>query len=359
MMVRTYIIYNLTLFFTIIFSIWVTHSKNKSSEYIARILVFFSVAIPAYIRKGIGTDYPGYVHLYQRYRHLDDDHELGFKILAKLCWLFDATPHTFIAILAIIPLALIVFYVPKRHYDYFVPTYILTSYLKIIAVSRQEVAIAFAICGIIALEKKYGTIKYLLNSTMACLFHSSSIFYYPILLLKKVEIGPRSIMVLLIIVFTLTLGANVIDWIVTNPMFLASKYSKYLGNDYYFRDTELGSGLGVIANLILPILFLIFYKRSSKYVNNANFICWLTLCFLASYLMSTQTYIFTRLIDVFRFIPAFIAYPTCKAISKRHPFIIFLGFMFMYFVIFNKAVTEAQVSLHRGLGISPFYTIFD
>ena len=359
MMERTYIIYNLVIFFTIVFSFWVAHSRRKRSEYLARILLFLSVAVPAYVREGIGTDYSGYTSLYKMYHHFDDDHEFGFQLLAKLCWYFNASPHTFIAVLSIIPLALIVFYVPKRHYDYFVPTYVLTSYLKIISVSRQEVAIAFAICGIIALERKYGTVKYLINATMSFMFHSSSILYYPILLLRKVKIGPRSIIVMLIIVFLITLGANVIDWIVTNPVFLSSKDSKYLGNDYYMRDTEIGSGLGIIANLILPVLFLILYKQSSKYLSNANFICWLTLCFLSSYLLSTQTYIFTRLIDVFRFVPAFIAYPTCKAISKRYPYFIFLGFLLMYAVIFEKAIAEAQISLHHGLGISPFKTIFD
>lgn len=358
-MTRTYIVYNLILLFTILFSICVAHAKTKGSEYLARTLLFLSVGIPAFIRQGIGTDYPYYAQLYRMYRHFEDDHELGFQLLAKLFWYFDASPHTFVVSLSIITLFLVVYFVPKKNYEFFIIIYFLTSYIKTISVGRQDVSIAIMICGIFALEKKYGTIKYIVASTLATLFHASSFLYYPVLLLRKVHIGPKTIIVMLICVCSLILSANIIDWLTSNPLFLSSKYSQYLDLEYYMKGGMIGTGLGVMANLILPICFLFFFKHTSKYVYDANFIGWLTLCFLASYLLSVQIYIFTRLVDVFRFVPPFIAYPTCKAISKKHPHLILFCFIILYTIIFEKTITEAQISLHRGLGVSPFITIFD
>lgn len=358
-MLRTYIIYNSILLLTILFSIAVTKSRNRTSEYIARTMLFLCQAIPVYIKKGIGTDYSGYKIMYRTMRRIDDGiHEAGFQFMARLVENLGGNYHVFIGLVGIIPLFLIAYFIPKQRYHYFAIIYFLSCYTAVLGVSRQQISVALIAVGTVYLSHNYGNIKYLITAGIASLFHTSAFLYFPVLLLKNIKIGPKSAMMFLIAVVLVGLSSSVFNVIFTNSLFLQSRFSVYLETDY-IREAKAGTGLGVLLNIIIPLLFLIFYNKSSKYTDSANFKCWLSLCFIFSYLLASQIHIFGRLMNVFQFVPALIVFPTCKAISSRRPGLILCGFAFLYIVFFERMIMISQSSLGSGLGISPFKCIFD
>lgn len=354
----TYLVYNLTLLFTVVFSLLVTRSKTGISEYGLRTLLFLSQAIPACIRKGIGTDYWNYIALYRLYLHSDDDHEIGFKLLAKILIIVDAHYQFFIVALTVLSIAPICYFIPKRHFSYFAIIYFFMSYLDIIGTSRQDIAVAIIVCGIISLYHKRGGFKYLIASSLSFLFHYSSIMYFPLVFLKNIRISSKVIHILLIIIVVVTAGAGVIEWIFNSSVFMDSPYGVYVASGYN-REANVGTGLGVLANMLVPLLFLIFYSRSSRYLSHAGFFGALALIFIGSYLLATQIHIFGRLVNIFLFVPAFLVYPTCKGISPRYSALVFCFFCLMYLILFEKSIMDSQISLGNGLGISPYSTIFD
>ena len=174
-MLFTYIIYNVILLFVLIFGYYVKVSSTKLSEYICRTIVFLSIVIPASIRKGIGTDYWSYVGLYQWYSTNSDEHEIGFQLLGKLMNFFGFSYQSFIASLAILAFAPVCYYVPKRNFYPFIVIYFFLLFLSCISTTRQAISIALVTCGIFALYKEKGTMKYLFCVVLAFFFHYSSI----------------------------------------------------------------------------------------------------------------------------------------------------------------------------------------
>ncbi len=357
-MLYTYIVYNSILFFTVFFSYCVEKSPNKVSERLSRLLLFISQALPACIREGIGTDYWNYVGLYKLYQVDNDDHEVGFQFLADVLIFFDAHYQWFIIALTVLALAPICFYVPKKHFSYFSITYFLLLYLDIIGSSRQDVSVGLIVCGICFLYQKKGSLKYLVCAALAFLMHYSSALYFSLVLLKKIKISAIPLYIILGVTLIVTSGASLFEMISQNEMFMDSPYGVYVGSQYD-REANVGSGLGIIANLLIAIIFIILYPRSSKHINNPGFFAILGILFIGSYILASQIHIFGRLLNIFIFVPAFLAYPTCKAIWSKFPRFIFCGFVFLYLVLFEKTIAISLSTLGNGLGITPYQTIFD
>lgn len=357
-MFYTYLVYNTILIFTVVFSILVEKSRDKLSEYGFRCLLFITQALPASLRFGIGTDYWNYVELYKLYHRTSDSHEIGFQALANLLIFFEAHYHIFIVVLSILAIAPICFYVPKKHFHYFIIIYFFMSYLDIIGASRQDISVAFVTCGIFVLYSYRGTLKYLIASFLAFLMHYSSFLYFPLIIFKNIILSTKKVYVLLVLTFVLTAGAGLIEWLFNSALFQDSPYGVYIGSKYV-SEAKVGSGLGILANLLIALLFLLLYHKSSRYIEHSGFFSVLALLFVGSYLLASQIHILGRLVNIFLFVPAFLAYPTCKAISSKYPSLIFLGFFFIYLLIFENSIANNQIALGSGLGISPYISIFD
>ena len=357
-MLYTYIVYNSILLFVVVFAYLLQKSSNRISEYGFRTLLFLTMAIPACIRRNVGTDYWNYVELYQLYSKSGDSHEIGFVWIGQFMNWLGFHYQFFIILLAVLAIVPICYYVPKRNCSSFIIIFFFLNYLDIMGTSRQQISIALITCGIFALYHNRGSIKYLFANVMAFLFHYSSALYVPLLFFKNIRITPRKAYISLACVVAATMGGGMIEWLFGSSLFLDSPYGVYVTSGYN-TEANVGSGLGIIANLLLPFLFILFFKRIYETIPNSGFLCILTLIFIGSYILASQIHIFGRLINVFCFVPAFIAYPTCKAISTRYRKLVFAGFFLIYLVLYEKTISISQISLGNGLGISPFSTIFD
>lgn len=358
-MLFTYIIYNVILLFVLIFGYYVKVSSTKLSEYICRTIVFLSIVIPASIRKGIGTDYWSYVGLYQWYSTNSDEHEIGFQLLGKLMNFFGFSYQSFIASLAILAFAPVCYYVPKRNFYPFIVIYFFLLFLSCISTTRQAISIALVTCGIFALYKEKGTMKYLFCVVLAFFFHYSSILYFPILLFKNIKFSNTNIYICLGIILMIMSRADFIDNLFASSIFQDSPYGVYATIGQYNREAEVGTGLGIILNLMLPCLFLMLNRKISKYYDHVGFFVFLTMLFVTSYFLASKVHILGRLMGCFIFLPAFLIHPVCKTLSlKYNNFLIFLFFI-IYLILYEKMIAVSQSSLGNGLGISPYTTIFD
>lgn len=358
-MLFTYLVYNTILLFVIVFGYFVKVSANRSSEYISRTIVFLSIVIPASIRKGIGTDYWAYIDLYNLYRNNTDDHEWGFQFLGVWLnsWGFD--PQVFISVLAILAFFPVCYIVPKKKFFPFIVVYFLIVFLNCISTSRQVIALGFIVCGIFLLYDKKGNLKYLFCAVLSVFIHYSSFIYFPLLFFRNIKFSKNSILLILGIIMALYFGGNIIDIIFNNELFLKSKYAVYATHSVYSQETVIGSGFGVLLNLIIPILFLLLSDKIRVKYKCVDFFIILTLCYIFIYSLALKIYIFGRLQQCFVFVPALLFIPVCETLFPKYKKIIMILFLLIYIVVFEYNIAINQLSLGSGLGVSPYTTIFD
>lgn len=358
-MLFTYIIYNVILLFVLIFGYLVKVSSTKISEYICRTVVFLSIVIPASIRKGIGTDYWSYVELYKWYSTNSGEHEIGFQLLVKFMNFLGFSYQSFIASLAILAFAPVCYYVPKRNFYPFIVFYFFLLFLSCMSTTRQAISIALVTCGIFALYKEKGTLKYLLCVVFAFFFHYSSVLYIPLLLFKNIKFSNTILYLCLGMILLIMSRADFIDSLFALSIIQDSPYGVYATIGQYNREAEVGTGLGIILNLLLPYLFLVLNRKISKNYDHVGFFVLLTMVFVASYFLASKVHIFGRLMGCFIFVPAFLIHSVCKAISLKYNKLLLFLFFAIYLIIYEKMIAVSQYSLGNGLGISPYTTIFD
>ena len=357
-MLFTYIVYNTILLFVLWFGYLVKISSTRHAEYFYRTIVFLSIVIPASIRKGIGTDYWAYVGLYDWYRTNSDEHEIVFQLLGKLMSTFGFSHQMFIAVLAILAFAPICYYVPKRKFYPFIVFYFFLLFPSCMSTSRQAIAVSLITCGLFALYKERGRLKYTLCAIIAFLIHFSSDLYFPLLFLKNIRLSVTKVYLFLGVILLAVSGTGLIDHLFSHPLFMDSTYGVYAEN-VYNREASVGTGLGIIANLIIPFLFLLLNRKISAGYSHVAFFAILDMLYIGSYLLAAKIHIFGRLMGCFAFVPAFLVDPVCKTLAPKYQKLILFLFFLIYLILYEKTITDSQVYLGSGLGISPYTTIFD
>lgn len=357
-MLFTYVVYNTILLLVLLFGYLVKVSSTRYIESFCRTIVFLSIVIPASIRKGIGTDYWAYVELYNWYKTNSDDHEIGFQILGKMMNLFGLDHQIFIAVLAIMTFAPVCYFVPKKKFYPFIVFYFFLLFPSCMSTSRQAIAVSFITCGLFALYEYRGRLKYTIYAIFAFLIHFSSVLYFPILFIKNIRLSTIKTYVVFFIMLLIVSGTGLVDRLFSHSLFLNSIYGVYASNGYN-REANIGSGLGVVASLIIPFLFLLLnYKMSNRYYNK-SFYSLLDILYIGSYLLAAKIHIFGRLIGCFAFVPAFLVDPVCKTLAPKYYKLFLFLFFLIYLILYEKSIMDNQIYLGSGLGISPYTTIFD
>ena len=309
-------------------------SSTRHAEYFYRTIVFLSIVIPASIRKGIGTDYWAYVGLYDWYRTNSDEHEIVFQLLGKFMSTFGLSHQMFIAVLAILAFAPICYYVPKRKFYPFIVFYFFLLFPSCMSTSRQAIAVSLITCGLFALYKERGRLKYMLCAILAFLIHFSSVLYFPLLLSKNIRLSATKTYLFLGVMLLAVSGTGLIDRLFSHPIFLDSTYGVYAENGYN-REANVGTGLGILANLIIPFLFLLLNRKISARYNHVALFSILDMLYIGSYLLAAKIHIFGRLLGCFAFVPAFLVDPVCKTLAPKYQKLILLLFFLIYLILYE------------------------
>lgn len=329
------------------------HSTDKKKEFCYRFLLFFTLWIPAAIRLDIGTDYVAYVDLYN---HLQpDDIEFGFYIICRfLNWLGAGSQWMF-AIIAFLTYVPVCFGIPKKGMCFSLFFFCCLLYLSTFSLIRQGAAVCLIwYASYTLMDRK--KIKYLALMLLAASLHYSAFLVLPFYFAWNKPLN-RTVAVILMLVGTIFIQYfNAIDLLFASEVFLDSHYGNYATGSFN-RETELGTGLGVVIRLLIPVCFFLLFPSLKKNVLGYGYIAYLNVAYVLAYILAVNIHIFNRIADLFSFVPIFTIGVVAVYARNKYKSIILLIIVVLNIALYYKTITSNDSSKYGGLGIYPYRNI--
>lgn len=351
----TYLIYNLVLFIGGGLVFLSQYAQVTGIKKLLYLISFLFVWLVSALRYNVGTDYPNYIYIFDNlylyeFGVLEPIYYLLNQVIVLLGinkqWLFITT--SFISTFFI--------YKTANYYNqkgWFILFYLLFLYLASLSIVRQLTAVSIIVYGVHHLLN-YNNKKFILSILFAAGFHYSAFFLAPMLLLTKIRLSWIGGIILFIGVIILIRQVNIIQGIFSNSFFENSKYAVYAINEYN-RESELGSGLGVLIQ-ILPAIILVLFSFSIQKLPNYSLVILTSIAFVASMLLTLDVYIFNRLMVVLSIYYMFVAVYIAES-NMSHKYILLVIISLGGVAMFEKTISIALFELNSGLGISPYQSV--
>jgi hypothetical protein len=136
---------------------------------------------------------------------------------------------------------------------------------------------------------------------------------------------------------------------------ISVRYASYAKHSSHGNQTRLGTGLGVIVNLILPVIVLLNSKKIQR-TKKGNFVLNMNCIYIAAYILALQIDIFTRIRESLIYIPLFSIGFLIDS-NKKYAKVLY-GFLFaVYIVFYIKNISISPVGSISS-GILPYRSIF-
>ncbi len=353
-MLESYVVYNLVLIFGAGFAFFAHWAEEKELRKFFYFLSFLVVWLSAGLRYNVGTDYPNYVYIFE---HLSE-YQIGILepwyyllnlVIAELGlsvqWVFIVT--SFIITLSIYVTA------TNYHRGWFILCFILVFYFPSLNLVRQITALSIMVYGVHYLLQGKDRI-FFLSLIAAIGFHYSVLLFLPLFFLRNIKVSPIILNILFVFTVVLLLEVNIIAFIFENSWFGNTKYATYVGSQFS-KESELRSGLGVILQVIMYVLFLLFFRIVKKQPRVA-IVGLLSIGYVGCMILTLNSYIFVRVLVVFMVSSLFIVGYISNSYSKlKQPLLVTI--MIANVVLFEHTIGIALFSLESGLGISPYQSI--
>lgn len=351
----TYLIYNLVLFIGGGLVFLSQYARVVELKKILYLISFLLVWLVSALRYNVGTDYPNYVYI------LDNLSLYEFGVLEPIYyWLNQAIIMLGLdkQWLFVITSFISTFFVYKtagyyRQKGWFILFYLLFLYLASLSIVRQLTAVSIMMYGIHHLLNNNNK-KFVLSMLFAVGFHYSAFFLAPMLLLKRLRISWVGGIVLFVGILVLITQVNIVKEIFSNSFFESSKYAVYAVNEYN-RESELGSGLGVLIQ-ILPAIMLILFSFSIQKLPNYSLVILASIAFIASMILTLDVYIFNRVMVVLSFFYVFVGVYIAES-NMKYKYILLVIMSLGGLAMFEKTISVALFELYSGLGISPYQSV--
>ncbi len=358
-MIETYLIYNLVLLFSVVFAYIAEHSVNAIVEKMARILSAITLILPVALRDfKVGTDTENYISVFQSGSNMFDHFEWGFLTLCNFLKTLGLDERSILWMMGILTFLPICMKLPKRFLSISIFFYVVTFYFTILSCSRQVMSLSFVFWALVALQsKQHPKLKYCILILFAFSIHTSAIIYLPLLFVYKFTFSPKSSLVILGMLVSVILTYDVIEMIWNIFLFLDSSYS-YYATSVYNRETELGSGYGVVIRFIIPCMFLLFSKRIYKQFEIIPLMGTLCIAYICSYLLGLQIHIFNRLVASFALVQFMLSCYIIQMLPGKIRIVFRLILIFLYLLIYEQGIAIGLRSLGSGAGISPYAFCF-
>ncbi|BAT35575.1 O-antigen polymerase [Escherichia albertii] len=355
-MLFTYASYLCILMFSTSVAFCYEHSKSNFKVFLWSVL-FLSLWVPAAIRFGVGADYFRYLSMVESVRLGYISTEIGFYFINYIVVWFDLNPQWSIAISSFIVIFLSLKAIPRNYFTISVFVLVCTFYLPSFSLVRQAIAIAF-----IAYAVKYyidGNKKnYIVFVLIGSLFHLSALLLLPIYFVARFRVRSSILFLgILIISLLLFLGSG-LNTLLNSELFLQSKYGYYATSDF-IQDAKIGSGIGVLIKMLLPLMFIINAKKILKTNQNLNILLWMSVgCVLAN-VCSMKIHIFNRLADTFLFVNFMVSSYIIASLEKNVIKQLYsMGIIIVFIVFYCRTIQANYNDDLGGIGISPYKTIF-
>lgn len=357
-MLTTFIVYNSIFIFAVFFAYFVENSEIKWQRSLCRCVLFLILWIPAAIRFDIGTDYKNYVDLFWGVKS-ELYLEWGFQFLFYTVRKLNLGVQAVFVISSFFIYFPVCFFLRRKYFTFTIVFYILILYLSSYSIIRQALVVSVSIWAMsLYLDGK--TLRSIFVVAFATLFHSSAFLILPLFLIAKIKLNRMLLLGLLFVGGFFLYKFNFIELIFGSDLFLDSSYGGY-ANSSFNTDAEVGSGLGILLNLILPILVILSRDRILTLNNRYLFLTNLVIIYAYAALLAANVHIFNRFLDTFRFVPVMMIFPLVQSFSKKLTKQLVLCFFLLtnIVIVFEKGVLANDKKTDSGTGASPYTTIFD
>ena len=320
-------------------------------EWVWRCVLLLVLLLPAAFRYGIGTDYANYVNYFNAPEGVILRTEIGFLLLNRLVIALGGSVQWMFAIVALLTYMPLAFGLRRSRILPIVALYMLTLYLSSFSLIRQMLAISWVLVALTRYldDHKIGHAYFWI--VLASCFHLSALMVLPFILVRKIHV-PAWLLLLFIPVFYFAATHGFIDYLFSSDVFLGTKYGGYV-NSQYDRKTEMGSGLGVVLRMLIPLVYTLYSKQLDR---KNDVVLYSVVAYVVSYMLSIQIHIFNRLVDTFSFAPILAFGVLSKELKKRLALVVLFVLML---VNFEKTIVANTSDKHGGLGVTPYVSIFD
>lgn len=229
------IVYLLMLGISLIFA-FLSIKKGRKQKMIFQMLSSLPFIVVSAIRYGVGTDYlfryvPDYLIIYEGANV--PNLELVIKLIMKFCCIFTNDYCLFFIITSIIINSLVFFSIYKYSRKPIISIFIYlinSSFFLSMNLVRQYISSSLFIISFFLSFDNKKKIKTWICMILACFFHTSAVFFIPIIWIRKKKMNDVLLVVLSVI--TIFLGRPILQFILNLFSYLdienLSKYSVYV-----------------------------------------------------------------------------------------------------------------------------------
>ncbi len=349
-MLETLLIYNAILLAACAAAFCVRCAEGWQ-EWMWRTILLLVMLLPAALRYNIGTDYANYVNYFNAPDGAIQRTEIGFLFLNQVVMAMEGSVQWMFALVALLTYLPLAFGLRRNRILPVVVLYMLTLYLSSFSAIRQMLDISWVLVALTRYldDNRIGHAYFWIAA--ASFFHLSALIVLPFVLIRKVHI-PAWFLLLLMPAFYFIATHGFIDFLFSSDVFLGTKYGGY-ANSQYDHKTEMGSGLGVLLRMLIPLAYMVYSGRLER---KNDIVLYTVVAYVVSYMLSIQVHIFNRLVDTFSFAPILAFGVMSKELKKRLALLILFALML---INFEKTIVANTSDRHGGLGITPYVTIFD
>lgn len=289
----SYFVYNSILLVSCFFAWLATLKQNYSTKVIFLLLSFFVIFIPVVLRFDVGPDYAGYVGIFEANRYAETPPRYIEKVFFYIIKAFKDVDYGYVFVLGIYAFfSLLIIYiysgVDRLPYVLFLFITMSVGLFTLDDQVRQFLAICIWLLSLrFIIEHDF--IKYSAICLLASLFHFSAIMLIPFYFLARITLPVRVAVLIffaMVFVFYFDLSAFLFQKIFS----LVPYYNKYSHQvDYISSGTATSTGLGVLLNLTVFMLVVVFKNRACHhYLSNLVFIGIVIMLFSAGNLNLTR-----------------------------------------------------------------------
>lgn len=348
-MIFTYVVYNLALFFSVLFSAISERIKSTSNQ-IPLVLSFCVIFLFVGLRYNVGNDYQSYVFLFKSIKYGLDTHlEFGYFFLNKL-FASHIDGYKYVMIICAFITYFFLYLTLVREKILALGVFFIFTYEFLFLSNdqvRQGLVIAVFLYSIHFIEQRKFYKYVLIISLSAVLFHYSAFLLLPAYFIKRKLISSYIWYVAIITSFIFYLKGFFQKVLLNIIGFIPYYGERYLKYAKFISPEELGSGLAVLLWVALA-LFIASQQEKIKRPIIVN----LYLLGMIVYLISLDFHLLSRAASYLFYIKILI-FPLYIKNEKNTFFIVtILAVAILFF--------ELEVFLDLGKhGGFPYQTIFN
>lgn len=338
--------------------------KSDAGKVLVLGLAFAVAFLPSAIRYNVGTDYPAYINIYSDLGS-HDYLEPGFYALnLVLEWL--GFPAQSIIVVSAFLFIVFAMSAPINNRGWIIYlSFLLVAYLFSFNGVRQAIALSIGMLSLRFFIQRRD-LWFISSVLIGASFHASILILLPIAAFClipfrewfKIYVLPMAFAAaLLFSYFNLELIFTGLSWVLSTLGF--ERYTEYFNSEKHFSKSELGSGLGVLSN----ILFSLYFISRSKDILKADsrffvfIVC--SFCYAFAFVLASQVAIFTRLVAILYVFPAYSAWVLmlCNSKYRQIDRLVAISFILLLFMMFVRN-SFGVPSEYTNPMLNPYQTVF-